>query len=394
MDMEKNEKRLPGLRSNAFGKLVREYREQMGLSQEVVAERWGYTREYVSLIERGKRKLDQIEQVYRLADILQIPHERLDAIGKGIPQRKIKPQHPSEGDDALFQALLEPAQTTVKLSRLVWHTDNETLTIAERLHTLNDRLEDALTKYRGRFVKPTQQILAYAHEMLGEMAFDQLSFSEAYGHFQEMFDLGEELADNDIIALAMTRQADLLRKKGRYEAAFRRLQAAEPYASNASKYVQGFRWQILARASCIYGDAEGFQKAIDNAQAIVENTSTTLDTVSNRFDLVQVLQERAQGYTILWQPEKALDIYQQTDVLKPFRSLRDQGSYSIIKAQAFAYAGDIEKGVGHAIKGIELAKAYHSKRHISRVQVMYDRLSVTSMSKSPRLRELREVLRG
>ena len=52
--MEKNEKRPQGLRSNAFGKLVREYREQMGLSQEEVAERWGYTREYVSLIESGK----------------------------------------------------------------------------------------------------------------------------------------------------------------------------------------------------------------------------------------------------------------------------------------------------------------------------------------------------
>lgn len=392
--MEKDDKRPSGLRSNAFGKLVREYREQMGLSQEEVAERWGYTREYVSLIERGKRKLDQIEQVYRLADILQIPHERLDAIGKGIPQRRIEPQHPSEGDDALFQALLEPAQATIKLSRLVWHTDSEAMAIAERLHTLNDRLEDALTKYRGRFVKPTQRIMAYAHEMLGEMAFDQLSFSEAYGHFQEMFDLGEELADNDIIALAMTRQADLLRKKGRYEAAFRRFQAAEPYASNASKYVQGFRWQMLSRAYSTHGDSKGFEKAIDNAQEIVESTSMTLDTVSHRFDLVQVLQERAQGYTMLWQPEKALNIYQQTDVLRPFRSLRDQGSYSIVKAQAFAYGDDLEQGIKYAIKGVELARAYHSKRHISRVQGMYDRLSITRMGKSPRLRELKEVLRG
>ncbi len=391
--MAKNTMPLAGLGSNAFGKLVREYRKQMTLSQEEVAEQWGYSREYLSLIERGKRKLDQIEQVYRLADILQIPHERLDAIGKGIPQRKIKPQHPSEGDDALFQALLEPAQATVKLSRLVWRADSETITIGERLHALNNRLEDALTKYRGRFVKPAQQIMAYAHEMLGEMAFDQLLFAEAYGHFQEMLDLGEEVADNDIIALAMTRQADLLRKKGKYEAAFRRLQAAELYASQASQYVQGFRWQILARTFCIYGNAEGFQKAIDHAQELVVSTSTTLDTLSNRFDLVQVLQERAQGHTLLWQPEKALDIYQQTDALKPFRSLRAQGSYSIIKAQAFAYAGDLDKGVMHAIKGIGLARAYYSKRHISRIQGMYDRLSVTPMGKSPRLRELREVLR-
>ncbi len=82
-NMEKKQKQPGWLSSNSFGNLVREYREQMGISQEDVAKQWGYTREYVSLIERGKRKLDQIEQVSRLANILQIPYERLDAIGKG-----------------------------------------------------------------------------------------------------------------------------------------------------------------------------------------------------------------------------------------------------------------------------------------------------------------------
>lgn len=37
VDMDKSQKQPSGLRSNAFGKLVREYREQMGLSQEEVA---------------------------------------------------------------------------------------------------------------------------------------------------------------------------------------------------------------------------------------------------------------------------------------------------------------------------------------------------------------------
>ena len=132
----------------------------------------------------------------------------------------------------------------------------------KNLHTLNDHLEDALTKYRGRFVKPTQQLMAYAHEMLGDMAFDQLSFAEAYGHFQEMFDLGEELADNDILALAMTNQADLLRKKGRYKSAFRGLQAAELYASNASKYVQGFRWRISGGFFLPTGTQKGSEKRL------------------------------------------------------------------------------------------------------------------------------------
>lgn len=76
------------LGTSDFGKLVRIYRVQRHWSQQQLADRWGYSREYVSLIERGKRKLDHVEQVNRLAGILEIPSERLDAIGKGIPRRK------------------------------------------------------------------------------------------------------------------------------------------------------------------------------------------------------------------------------------------------------------------------------------------------------------------
>lgn len=142
----------------------------------------------------------------------------------------------------------------------------------------------------------------------------------------------------------------------------------------------------------MYGDERRFLAAIDKAQEIAEEISPNLDTLSNQFDLVEVLQERAQGYTILWQPEKALAIYQETDKLKPFRPLRDLGSYTIIKAQAYAYSGEVEEGVRLALKGLHLAKEYHSERHISRVQGMYDRLSVTPLATHSRMRDLKEAL--
>ena len=71
--------------SNTFGKLIKTYRELRGWKQEELAERWGYSREYLSQVERGKRKLEKQEQVHKLADILDIPQEQLDAIGKGLP---------------------------------------------------------------------------------------------------------------------------------------------------------------------------------------------------------------------------------------------------------------------------------------------------------------------
>lgn len=377
---------------NAFGNLIRSSREQRGWSQGELAQRWGYTREYVSQIERGKRKLDKQEQIHRLADILEISTERLDAIGKGIPHRRIQAEHPAEADDILLQTLLEPSLATVKLSWLLWLADGENIPIADNLTRLSAQLDDALTKYHGQFLKPAQKVLAYAHEMQGKIAFDRLNFRDASEHFQEMLDLGEELNDPDLIALAQIHRADLLRKRGRYEASVRILNALHSTTKRASIYVQGVHWQILARGHSIYGNMDQFLEAIDHAEEIATDMEETLDTQYNQFNLVEVLQEKAQGYTMLWLPAKALEIYSQTDLLKPFRPLREMGSYTIIKAQAYAYSDSIDHGIDLAIQGVRLAHAYGSMRHVSRVQVMYDRLRTTKRGTHPRVRDLQEAL--
>src|SRR5258708_4477499 len=72
------------LSTSEFGKLVRTYRIQRRLSQQQLADKWGHSREYISQIERGMRKLDRVDQVNRLADILEIPPERLSVVcGRG-----------------------------------------------------------------------------------------------------------------------------------------------------------------------------------------------------------------------------------------------------------------------------------------------------------------------
>ena len=379
------------LNSVEFGKLVKAYRKQREWTQEQVAEKWGHTREYVSQIERGVRKLDKHEQVARLADILEIPSERLDAVGKGLPQRQLVAQTPSEADNVLFQTLLDSSLATVKLSWLIWYADRNA-TILENLDNLIARLESASTQYRGEFLRPAQQVLAYAYEMKGKIAFDQLKYGEASGYFHEMQLLGEELKNADIIALAMTYQGDVLRKRGRYETAIRYLEMAQSYSNVASPSVAGMRWLILARAHSAYNAESQFVEAIDHAQEIVTHTKEDMDTLSNQFGLVEVLQERAQGYTMLWKPQIALDIYKETDALRPFRPLRDLGSYLIVKAQAHTYNGDIEQGISYAINGLELATQYKSPRHISRVQGMYDRVNVTPIGKNLRMKDLQEAL--
>lgn len=379
------------LNKNEFGTLVKAYRRQRGWTQEELAERWGHSRAYVSQIEGGRRKLDRSSQVIHLADILDIPSEKLEEIGRGIPTRKMKPQSPAQADSALLQMLLAPGKDMVRLSWLAWYADSAP-NIEENLRDLVLNLDQALTLYRGEFVKPTQQLLAYAHQMLGKIAFDRLDYAAAGGHFSEMITLGQELNDADVIAIGMVHQGSILRKRGRYETAFRCFEAAKPFAEVAASSVQGLRYLNVARGYYDSGDEQQFLRSINSALDIAAHTKENISSLANQFSLDEVLCEQASGFSELWKPEKALEIYKETDRMRPFRPLREQGSYVINKAQAYLHLGDLERGIQQALQGIQLASQYQSRRQILWLDKTYNRLRVTPLGADKRLRALRDAL--
>lgn len=208
-----------------------------------------------------------------------------------------------------------------------------------------------------------------------------------------MLQLGEELQDLDIIALSMVHQGDLMRRRGRFTLAIQCLEAAEKYANTGNLYTQGILWQHLARAHAEYGHKTPFLLNIDKAQEAATQIQPDLDTTVNQFNLIDVIQERAEGHTLLWEPQVAMDLYKESERLKPFRPLRDQGVFIILKAQAHTYAEDIDQGIDYAIKGLELARSYSSRRHMTRIQRMYDKVAVTPMRQHNRIKDLKEALR-
>ena len=382
--------------TNAFGKLVRASREQHGWKQDDLAERWGFTREYVSQVERGKRKLDKLEQVIRLADILGISEEQLAHVGKErLAKRYSGGQHVVKHDDRLLEALLEPAAGTVKLYWLLWQENDVATDIRNELQILEKKLNDALGIYSGQFYQPALRILASVHELLGRQAVERTATQEAITHFQGMYDIAEELGDSDLLTLAMIHLAAMLRRKGRFEASFRRLGAAERSARGVSCWLQGLLAKTYARNFYVYGDEQGFLRAIDQAANIAEETEVTLDTTINGFDKTGVLEERAQGYTLFGKPEKALAIYQETDKMRPFRPLRAQSAHHIAKAQAYCYRGDLRAGIEHALTGLHMAEELQSIRYVVRLQQMCDRLKITPIGKERVMLDLRtEILRA
>ncbi len=170
-------------------------------------------------------------------------------------------QVPEQTENAIFQMLLSPGRDMVRLSYMVWLADQHPV-IEENLRDLVFNLDQALTAYRGEFRKPALQLLAYARQMQGKIAFDRLDFAAASGYFSEMIDLGQELNDADIITLGMVHQGSIFRKRGRFEQALRCFEATRSYAAVATPSVQGMRYNLMARGYYDSGDEQGFQRAI------------------------------------------------------------------------------------------------------------------------------------
>ena len=274
---------------------------------------------------------------------------------------------------------------------MIWLMDQRPF-IEKKLDSLTLNLSSVLTAYRGEFIKPAQQLLAYTHQMLGKIAFDRLDFAAASGHFSEMIDLGQELNDADIIALGMVRQGDVLRKRGRYETALRCFGAAKPFADAADLSIQGIHYLNVARVYYFRGDERSFLGAIQAALEAAAQVGRGNEGLAYWFNLDVVLQFQASGYTALRRPEKAIEIYKEIDRLRPSRPLRDRGAYTIEKARAYLECGDMEKGIEFSLRGLRLASDYRSKRHIARLDATYNQLQMTPFRQDKRLYILRDAL--
>ena len=380
------------MEDNAFGQLVKSFREQHRWSQEELAERWGHSRVYISQIERGKRKLESMVQLSRLADVLDIPREKLVEVGRCAPQANVPTRQSQEATSAMLQTLLPPSRNMVQLTYLLWLA-NEAVSLDETLQTLNANLDHALHAYSGEFLKPAQQLLAYTHHMRGRMALDHLDLSTASSHYSTMIGLGEDLHDPDIIALGMIYQGSLFRERRHLETALQCFEAAKPFAQDALEAVRGLYYVNLSTVHANTGQETLFLQAIDAALEIAQKRKKSLVGLANDFSLEEVLWAQACGFSELWKPEKALTLFEEVNKLRPFRPFRKEGAYIINKGEAYLRMGDLDQGIPLTLEGMKFACEYHSQRHIGWIEKIYHHLRLLPVGKNKQLNILGEALR-
>lgn len=76
-----------------FGKRVRELRKAAGISQEALANKYGFARSYMSKIERGLANV-ALDGIQRLADALGVPPKALFEEPTGMGSSPVKPAKP------------------------------------------------------------------------------------------------------------------------------------------------------------------------------------------------------------------------------------------------------------------------------------------------------------
>ena len=90
--MKKNGPRSPedGSIAKSFGKVLKQLRQDCGLSQEELGFASGYHRTYISLLERGE-KSPSLRTIFRLAQALKVePSEMVERVQSGRVPRSTK----------------------------------------------------------------------------------------------------------------------------------------------------------------------------------------------------------------------------------------------------------------------------------------------------------------
>jgi len=73
----------------ALGKVLRDVREQKGLSQETLAEAAGLDRSFISLVERGIQS-PNVVVLFKIAEVLGVPASELVAKGEALLKVRVR----------------------------------------------------------------------------------------------------------------------------------------------------------------------------------------------------------------------------------------------------------------------------------------------------------------
>ncbi|MDX3529961.1 helix-turn-helix domain-containing protein [Streptomyces sp. ID05-39B] len=257
------------LSTRDLGPILRFYRQIHSLSQAALGDLLGYDKTYVSLVENGRRTIDDVPSRRRIAAALCLPPHAL-----GVTD-------PSDADHV---AMVQFGNSTVRLAEIVRQSGHATEAVAE-LWPLVARLEAQVAD--GHTERELLTLLARARVglgvALGHVLPEERLVTAARWTGQGLA-IARYLDDPDMCSYALRMHGNELRKAGLIGAAVGRLHEAVAVAPDDDGRASALT--LLARAAGELGDGTLFDVTVRDNRALLEQVAHT--SLVNPFALHEI----------------------------------------------------------------------------------------------------------
>jgi transcriptional regulator with XRE-family HTH domain len=248
------------LRSRDLATIIRAYRRINGLSQEQLANQLGYDKTYISMIETGRRSINDLAGRRHIARALGLPAHVLGT---------------TDSDDADFTAMLQFADSTIRLAESARRAGNAADAVTE-LWPLVSRLTERATA--GLVERDTIVLIGQARMALGVSlgtVLPEQRLACAARWTGSALRIIERLGDRAMHAHALRMHGNELRKTGHTAAAIARLSQAVKVSSDDDELGAGHA--LLARAAGDQGNTTLFDDAIGRCHRLLDRGSARGD---------------------------------------------------------------------------------------------------------------------
>lgn len=299
------------------GKVIKEHREKLGITQVQLAEKWpktdgeyGVSTNYVQLVEAGKKRLTDQDTLRKLCDILEIPHWKF-GLSEYDP---FNPRTLPGRGERMFKETLNITEALLKQTLAMRRIAPlpEVQRSAESLHKL--------FLYFLTFLPPPSQLESqflslYAQEqsIRGLMYFENRQYGQALETFSAMYCTAKQVDDPILMVHALQKVGVELKRANRNQEALQALEEARDLSFKVSKQVSAFANAYLAHMYAASGDVLRFERTIQTAVALAEPLKESYgDGTDFVFQKVSgILLLRSRGYLRLNEPKKTLALHEE-----------------------------------------------------------------------------------
>jgi transcriptional regulator with XRE-family HTH domain len=242
------------LATRDLGVILRTYRRLNSLSQEKLAALLGYDKTYVSMIETGRRVINDVATRRHIADTLALPAHIL-----GI----------TDTSDADFAAMIQFADSTIRLAEIARQAGRAIEAVNE-LWPLVARLEARAAE--GHLERDTLVLLGQGRLALGVSLGTVLPEERLVtaAHWTgKALRVAEGLQDPPFLAHALRMHGNELRKADRVSAGIARLHHAVQLSVGTED--RGTALALLARAAGEQGNTGMFDRALAGYRQLLDN---------------------------------------------------------------------------------------------------------------------------